>query len=115
MTDFKIELQGTPDEVQEMLNKASRIEGATAYKKKKIGPDHYQVWYRGKGAPNDLIAAIKKAAGLTKSKRSSRGRKRAAKADETPAERTIAEVIEDAQPEDGDNGGASPGSPETTA
>lgn len=74
MADFMIELRGTPDEIQEMLNKASRIEGVTAYRKKRISEDVYYVWYRGKGAPNDLIAAIKREAGLVK-KRTSRPRK----------------------------------------
>jgi hypothetical protein len=69
MADFMIELKGTPEDVQAMVNQGSRIDGAVAYKKKWINPGLCRVWYRGKRtAPNDLVAAIKRKAGLTKSK-----------------------------------------------
>ena len=69
MADFMIELKGTPEEITKMLGVASRIDGAKAYKKKRMNDGLYRVWYRGKGTPNDLVAAIKRKAGLTKAKR----------------------------------------------
>lgn len=83
MPDFMIELKGTPEEITAMLGVASRIDGATAYKKKRINDGLYRVWYRGKGTPNDLVAAIKRKAGLTKAKRA-----RKAKADDASTTRT---------------------------
>jgi hypothetical protein len=73
--DFMIELEGTPEDVQAMLNVASRIEGAVAYKKERLTSGLYRVWYRGKGTPNDLVAAIKKRAGIGQPKRKPRLRK----------------------------------------
>lgn len=75
MADFMLPLIGTPDEVQAMRNVASRIEGATAYREKRITDGEYHVWYRSTEAPNDLLAAIKRKAGLTK--RKSKARKKA--------------------------------------
>ncbi len=68
MVDFMLELEGTPEEITKMLAVASRIDGAKAYKKKRMNDGLYRVWYRGKGTPNDLVAAIKRKAGLTKPK-----------------------------------------------
>lgn len=75
MADFVLDLQGTPDDVLKMRNVASRIEGATAYREKRINDGHYQVWYRSTDAPNDLLTAIKRKAGLAKAKSKSRTRK----------------------------------------
>lgn len=68
MADFMLELKGTPDDVLKMRNVASRIEGATAYRERRINDGLYYVWYRSTEAPNDLLAAIKRKAGLTKPK-----------------------------------------------
>ncbi len=68
MPDFMLELEGTPEEITAMLGVASRIDGAVAYKKKRMNDGLYRVWYRGKGTPNDLVAAIKRRAGLAKPK-----------------------------------------------
>ena len=68
-----LELIGTPEDVQAMLNAASRVE-PRIFKKKRINPGHYVLWYRAKEPPNDLVAAIKRRAGLT-TKRKSRARK----------------------------------------
>ncbi len=68
MADFMIELKGTPEEITAMLGVASRIDGAVAYKKKRMNDGLYRVWYRGKGTPNDLVAAIRRRAGLAKPK-----------------------------------------------
>ena len=81
MADFSIELTGTPDDVQAMRNVASRIDGAKAYREKKITDGHYIVWYRASEAPNDLLAAIKRKAGLTKSKPRSKARSKGGKVD----------------------------------
>ena len=69
MADFMLPLKGTPEDVLAMRNVASRIEGATAYREKRISDGEYHVWYRSTEAPNDLLAAIKRKAGLTKPKR----------------------------------------------
>ena len=69
MADFMIDLEGTPDDVQAMVDKGSRIDGAVAYKKQWINPGLCRIWYRGKrNAPHDLVAAIKRKAGLVKPK-----------------------------------------------
>lgn len=67
--DYMIELSGTPEDVQAMLNVASKTEPG-CYKKKRVNPGLCRVWYRGDniGQPNDLVAAIKRAAGLVKSR-----------------------------------------------
>ena len=75
MNDFMIELSGTPEDVQAMLNVASYIDGAKAYKKRRIHPGLCYVFYRGKGTPNDLVLAIKRKAGLIKSKPKSKPRR----------------------------------------
>lgn len=85
MPDFMIELKGTPEEITAMLAVASRIDGAVAYKKKPLNDGLYRVWYRGKGTPNDLVAAIKRKAGLTKPKAK---RERKPKAEDASATRT---------------------------
>ena len=65
MPDFMIELTGTHDEVQAMLNVASKVEPG-CYKKKWVTPGQCNVWVRGDevGPPNDLVAKIKREAGL---------------------------------------------------
>lgn len=68
MADFALDLIGTPEDVLKMRNVASRIPGATAYREKRVNDGHYIVWYRSTDAPNDLLAAIKRKAGLVKSK-----------------------------------------------
>lgn len=78
MADFYLDLEGTPDDVLAMRNVASRIDGATAYREKRFSDGHYRVWYRSTEAPNDLMAAIKRKAGLAK--RRSRARKSEPKA-----------------------------------
>lgn len=67
-TETTIELTGTPDDVQAMLNAASKVE-PTIHRKQKLSPGHYRLWYTAKSPPNDLVAAIKRRAGLTPSKR----------------------------------------------
>lgn len=64
-----IEIFGTPEEIQKMLNAGSPTE-RRFYKKEPVSPGHYRLWYRSErsnelGPPNDLVAAIKRNAGLT--------------------------------------------------
>ena len=65
LPERQVELIGKPEDVQAMLNAASRVE-PRIFKKKRINPGHYILWFRAKEPPNDLLAAIKRRAGLTK-------------------------------------------------
>jgi hypothetical protein len=57
--EHMIELIGKPDEVEAWLRSASRVE-KKIFRKHQVNPGHYQLWYRGQQANNDLVAAIKK-------------------------------------------------------
>lgn len=72
--DHRLELTGTPDEVQAMLNVASKVEPGI-YKKKRNTPGSVTLWYRGDAAPSDLATAIKKRAAPKKAKTRARGKK----------------------------------------
>jgi hypothetical protein len=75
MAEFSILYEDTPENVQKFLNAASKIEPLRDnnkrgfFKKKRHSPGRVELWYRvpsGENAPNDLVTAIKRRAGLIK-------------------------------------------------
>jgi hypothetical protein len=77
MPEYSITIKDTPENVQKMLNAASKIEPLHDgnkrgfFKKKRLSPGEVVLWYRvpsGENVPNDLMTAIKKRAGLMKPK-----------------------------------------------
>lgn len=70
MPEYSITIEGTPEEVQALLNVGSKVEPRFC-RKKRISPGKVVLWYKvpeGENAPNDLLAAMKRRAGLTKPK-----------------------------------------------
>lgn len=65
--EYMIELEGTPEEIKAMLSVASKVEPGI-FRKRRINPGLCRLWYRGEQANNDLVAAIKRKAGLNKPK-----------------------------------------------
>ena len=83
MPDLSVDIQGTPEEVQAMIDVSHKVE-PSCYQKKKIGPGHYKLWYRGDaGSQNDFVQAMRRKAGLVKSKPR---RERTPKQDSAPVE-----------------------------